>query len=176
MPYCIRDATYDDAPALAETVIEPIVTTFRGRVPDQCLTWLTHDESMTNWQQWFRRDGNDGQFLLVAELPAGRVVGCALGGPQVADPQFAGELYLLGVRSAHQGYGIGRQLVRSVAARLLHQGIYSLRVGVLSVNPNRHFYERLGAHYVRKHPYAWNGVLLTEVIYGWPDITALLPQ
>lgn len=174
MTYHIRDAIYDDTPALADTVIEPIVTTFRGRVPDQCLSWVTKDESIANWQQWFRPDGNDGQFLLVAELLDGPVVGCALGGPQPDDPQFHGELYLLGVLSAYQRQGIGRHLVSAVAARLLQQGIESMRVGVLTINPNRYFYERLGAQYVRERPYDWNGVLFAEAIYGWSDITRLL--
>jgi L-amino acid N-acyltransferase YncA len=93
MTYHIRDATYDDAPALADSVIEPIVTTFRGLVPEQCLTWLTKDESCTNWQTWFRRERDDGQFLLVAELSSHLVVGCALAGPQLADAKFHGELY-----------------------------------------------------------------------------------
>src|SRR5262249_20969959 len=39
--YTIRDATYADAPALADVVIEPNIATFRGLVPDHCLDWLT---------------------------------------------------------------------------------------------------------------------------------------
>jgi GNAT superfamily N-acetyltransferase len=174
MTYHIRDAIYDDAPALADTVIEPIITTFRGRVPDQCLSWITKDESIANWQRWFRSDRSDGEFLLVAELMDGPVVGCALGGPQPEDLQFRGELYLLGVLSTHQRNGIGQHLVSAVAARLLKQGMQSMRVGVLTINPNRHFYERLGAQYIGERPYDWNGVLFTEAIYGWSDITSLL--
>lgn len=174
MTYHIRDAIYDDAPALADTVIEPIVTTFRGRVPDQCLSWLTREESIANWQRWFQSDHSDGQFLLVAELLEGPVVGCALGGPQPDDPQFQGELYLLGVLSTHQRHGIGRHLVSTVATRLLQQGIPSMRVSVLMINPNRYFYERLGGQYVREQPYDWNGVLFSEAVYGWTNITRLL--
>src|SRR5215211_7411547 len=122
MTYHIRDAISDDALALADTVIEPIITTFRGRVPDRCLSWLTKAESIANWQRWFRSDRSDGQFLLVAELLEGLVVGCALGGPQPDDLQFHGELYLLGVLSTYQRHGIGRHLVGAVAARLLQQG------------------------------------------------------
>ena len=174
MNYHIRDATYDDAPVLADTVIEPIITTFRGRVPDQCLRWLTKEESIANWQRWFQDDGNDGEFLLMAELMDGPVVGCALGGPQPDDSQFHGELYLLGVLSDYQRHGIGRQLVRAVASRLLQQGIQSMRVCVLRINPNRSFYERLGGQYIGERPYDWNGVLFSEAIYGWTDISRLL--
>ena len=174
MSYHIRDAICADAPALADAVIEPILTAFRGRVPDQCLTWLTKDESQANWQKWFERDRHNGQFLLVAELELQTVVGCALAGASLADPQFHGELILLGVLPRYQGQGIGRQLVGAVAARLLQHGMCSMRVGVLSVNPHRHFYERLGGQYVSEQPYNWNGVMLTEAIYGWADITCLL--
>ena len=106
MTYHIRDAVYDNAPALADTDIEPILTTFRGRVPEQCLSWLTKDESIANWQRWFRPGHNNGQFLLVAELLEGPVVGCVLGGSQPDDPQFHGELYLLGVLSTYQGMAL----------------------------------------------------------------------
>ena len=174
MSYHIRDAVYGDASALADAVIEPIVTAFRGRVPEQCLTWLTKDESRTNWQKWFQRDHANGQFLLVAELESQTVVGCALAGASPADPQFHAELILLGVLPGCQGQGMGRQLVGAVAARLLKHGMCSMRVGVLSVNPHRRFYERLGGQYVSEQPYDWNGVMLAEAIYGWADITSLL--
>jgi len=174
MRYQIRDAKVEDAPALADTVIEPIVTTFRGHVPDQCLSWITKDESIANWQRWFGQDREDGEFLLVAELLEGGVVGCALGGPQTADSRFAGELYLLGVLSTYQRQGIGRNLVAAVAARLVQQGIQSIQVRVLTINPNRNFYERLGGTYIYEEPYDWNGVLLAEAIYGWTDIKCLL--
>ncbi len=75
---------------------------------------------------------------------------------------------------SYQGQGIGRHLVRSVAQRLTEMHLPSMRVRVLTVNPNRYFYERLGGQYIREQPYAWNGVMLTETIYGWPDITLLL--
>ena len=176
MTYHIRDARVEDAPALADTVIEPIVTTFRGHVPDQCLSWITRDESIANWQKWFWQDRDDGEFILVAELMEGGVVGCALGGPQTADAQFDGELYMLGVLSTYQRQGIGRNLVGAVAARLFQQGIQSMQVRVLTVNPNRYFYERLGARYVGEQPYDWNGVLFSEARYGWPDVRSLLKR
>lgn len=111
MSYHIRDAVYGDASALPDAVIEPIVTAFRGRVPEQCLTWLAKDESRANWQKWFQRDHANGQFLLVAELESQTVVGCALAGALLTDLQFHGELILLGVLPGNQGQGIGRQLV-----------------------------------------------------------------
>lgn len=104
----------------------------------------------------------------------GPVIGCALGGPQPDDPQFRGELYLLGVLSAYQRQGVGRHLIGAVAARLLRQDIQSMQVAVLTINPNRSFYERLGGQYLSERPYDWNGVQFSEAIYGWSEITCLL--
>ena len=174
MRVSIRDATLDDAPALADIVIDSIRTAFRGRVPDRCLEWLTREESAANWRRSLGPGGHEeGRFLYVAETTDGQVVGCALGGPQPDEPGYRGELYLLGVLPAHQHRGIGRRLVAAVAERLARAGIDSLLVRVLMVNPNRPFYERLGGRYLREEPYDWNGVMFAMGVYGWPDTTTL---
>jgi hypothetical protein len=49
-----------------------------------------------------------------------------------------------------------------------------MRVEVLRVNPNRGFYERLGARYVAERDYDWDGVVLTMCLYGWADLRPLL--
>ena len=172
--HLIRDAVIDDAPALADCIIDPILATFRGLVPNQCLSWLTKEESATNWRHWFGGKKRDGSVLRVAETPAGRLVGCALAGPQPKRDDFAGELFLLGVLPGCQRQGIGRQLVASVARRLNSMGITSLGVRVLSVNPNRRFYELLDARFLCEEPYDWNGVLLAEAVYVWPGTANLL--
>lgn len=175
LPHHIRDARQDDAPALAACVIEPITAVFRGRVPQQCLNWLTVEESTANWRKWFRRrqEGRDDRFLLVAETTDGRVAGCALGGPQTEEPPFAGELYMLGVLPAYQGQGIGKALTGAVARRLAAAGIDSMCVRVLRANPNAAFYEHLGAQFVREENYNWNGVTLPQAVYGWRDTAGL---
>jgi ribosomal protein S18 acetylase RimI-like enzyme len=155
-PCRIRDATLADVPALAECVIVPTVTAFRGRVPEQCLRWLTRDESMTNWRRWFASERDEAEVLLVAEHRTDGVVGVALGGPQPEDRQFPAELDLLCVLPTHQGRGIGRALVQAVAARLRGHGLCAMRVEVLAANPHRAFYEHLGACYLWEKPYDWN--------------------
>ena len=174
MPVSIRAATLADAPALADIVIDANEAAFRGRVPDQCLSWLTRAESATNWRRALGPGGlGEGQCLVVAETPTGQVVGCALGGPHGDEPGYHGELSLLGVLPAYQRRGIGRRLVAAVAEHLAQGGVQSLLVRVLMVNPNRPFCERLGARYLRDEPYDWNGVPLAMAVYGWADTTAL---
>jgi GNAT superfamily N-acetyltransferase len=172
--FVIRDATIADAPALADCVIAPMVTTFRGLVPAQCLDWLTRDESITNWQRWFSDE--EESVLLVAEHETAGVVGVALGGPQPEDRRYSAELFLLGVLLDYHRQGIGRALVQSVAARLRERGLYALRVLMLAINPHRGFYERLGARELWEQPYDWNGVRLTAVVYGWEDSAILQVQ
>jgi ribosomal protein S18 acetylase RimI-like enzyme len=175
MNYTIGEATYDDAAALADIIIQSNLTTFRGLVPDQCLTGLTWEESRANWQRFLQTARKeDEEFLHVATTETGLVVGVGLGGPQADEPLFAGELYLLNVLPAFQGQGIGRQLVRSVAVRLTERSIGTMGVRVLMVNPHRRFYEHLNAQYLREEPYDWNGVILRSAVYCWPDTTRLL--
>jgi hypothetical protein len=63
--------------------------------------------------------------------------------------------------------------VAAVAGRLARAGIDSLLVRVLTVNPNRPFYKRLGGRYLREEPYDWNGVMFAMEVSGWPDTTTL---
>ncbi len=175
MQYSIREAAYDDAAALADIIIQSNLIAFRGLVPDQCFTWLTWAESKANWQRFLQTQRTaDEEFLHVATSAAGLVVGLGLGGSQVDEPLFGGELYSLNVLPAFQGQGVGRQLVGSVAARLNERGIGAMGVRVLMVNPHRRFYEHLQAQYVREEPYDWGGVILPSAVYCWPDTTLLL--
>ncbi len=177
MHYTIREATYDDAAALADIIIQANHTTFRGLVPDQCLTGLTWEESRTNWQRFLQTTRKaDEAFLHIATTATGLVVGVGMGGPQTDESLFAGELYVLNVLPAFQGQGVGRQLVYSVAVRLSERNIETIGVRVLMINPNRHFYEHLSAQYLRDEPYEWSGVSLRSAVYYWSDTTQLLNQ
>jgi len=171
----IRDAVYADANDLADVVIEPNIATFRGLVPDRCLDDPTKEESIANWQRFLgERDPADGDFLLVAETDRGRVVGCALAGPQHDEPPYQAELFVLNILPAYQRLGLGRRLVARAAARLAAAGMPSMLVRVLSVNPNRAFYERIGARFIREEPYDWNDVILAASVYGWPSTADLI--
>ena len=71
-----RQAIIDDAPDLARILIGANEATFRGLVPDKCLTSLSHEESVANWRRTLSAGGlADGNFLIVCEYavtePAG---------------------------------------------------------------------------------------------------------
>jgi hypothetical protein len=112
-------------------------------------------------------------FLLVAERE-GEIVGFSSGGPERSgDEVYRGEIYALYVSPAYQRRGIGRRLVGASARRLLQAGTGNLLVWVLSANPSRQFYERLGGQLVREREIEIGGVSLPEVGYGWADLEAL---
>jgi GNAT superfamily N-acetyltransferase len=199
MPIIIREVTSADAPALAHVIVTATRHTFTGLVPDVYVTWLSADEqaacraqatadgrdlaealvqaeedkSAANWRKSFAGERDLSEILLAAEQD-GDILGHALARPTAGDPVYRGELCALYVLPSHHGRGIGRLLVRAVAQRLAIQGIHSLRVGVLRVNPNRQFYARLGGQYLYDRDYEEGGFVQPECVYGWQDTQALL--
>jgi len=168
----LREVRGDDAAALAHILITANEAAFRGRIPDPCLT-LTEAESAANWHRTLGAGLPLRDVLVVAESPGGVLVGYAWGGPH-DDPVYRGELRQIALLPSAQRRGIGRRLVAHVARHLAAQGIQSLRVEVLRANPNRRFYERLGACYVTERDYDADGVMLAMCVYGWADTRPLL--
>ena len=170
----IRPATLDDPEALAHVLITANESAFRGLVPDECLTF-TEAQSAINWRKTFSEEGlpSGNEFLVVAETRDGEVVGYVWGG--VKD-DGDGIVRVLMVLPAYHRRGIGRLLVSRVAERLAEKGIHKMTVEVLSVNPNRLFYERIGATYVSEAPYDWDGVPMSSCLYQWEDTHSLLKR
>lgn len=172
MNVTLRDVTPDDAEALAHVLITAGESAFRGLVPDQCLTF-TEAESAANWRRFLGGEGVPEADIFVVAVVDGEVVGYVWGGPNDKDQVYGGELRQIQILPEYQGRGVGRKLVAYVAEKLASQKIYSMRVEVMCVNPNRAFYERLGAKYVSEHPYDWDGVIMPSCVYGWADTRGL---
>jgi GNAT superfamily N-acetyltransferase len=76
---------------------------------------------------------------------------------------------------AHQGKGAGRELIRTLASWLNQHDYRKMRLWVLEDNPSCRFYEKLGgARLSGAKTVELGGKTLTEVAYGWPDLSALL--
>lgn len=170
----IRAATQDDIPAIARVHVDTWRSTYRGIVPDETLANLSYERRANGWYQIFDRAAADGSFVFVAQERPDEIVGFACGGKErTDDPIYKGELMAIYIRKSHQGQGIGRALVRSVAARLYESGISSLLVWVLVENPACQFYAAIGGKPVCKKEIAIGGKPLIEVAYGWTDTARL---
>ncbi|MCA9330589.1 GNAT family N-acetyltransferase [Candidatus Saccharibacteria bacterium] len=172
MQISFRDVTSSDAQSLAHILVNSNES-FRGHIPDQCLKF-NEEESAANWQVFLDGGLDEGHSLFLAIASSGMPVGYAWGCPTEDNSDYAGELKQLAVLPDYHRMGIGRHLVREAAQRLAMQSITSMCVHVLEVNPNRAFYEHLGAQYVSQYAYDWDGFVSPMYVYGWPDISFLL--
>lgn len=155
---------------------------FRGRVPDQCLNWLTPEESAANWAKNFTSNDHlwPGDYLFVAETE-NEVIGLAMLAeiteednyePWIAN-RYRHELLSLQVDPKWQRQGVGRRLVSRIADELSKENANHLLVRVLVENPNVRFYEHLGAIRLGKRPYDWEGYETEEILFGWEDSSRL---
>ncbi len=170
----VREATRDDAAAIAQLHLDNWRGHYRGMMPDDALDAITYASRLAHWDGVFA-DGSE--FVYVIEEGDGRQVrGIASGGAVLHDePDYRGELYVLHVRPEMRGQGAGRALVGAIARRLADESIGSMLVWVLRDNHSaRRFYERLGGQFVRAQATPFQGVMLPEVGYGWRDTATLL--
>ena len=166
----IRNAAPDDADRMAHCLMAGNRAAFSGLVPEKCLDFPVK-ESSRNWRRTLsENEVSHAWLLLVAENEAGLVVGYAMFGAGSRLPDFGSELLSMAVDPVWQRQGVGRQLVRQGVEYYHRQGIHSMLVGVLKLNPNVAFYERLGAKLVGERPYSWDGFETIELLYGWTDL------
>lgn len=180
----IRRAVTDDAAALAKVHVCTWKATYRGIVPDTYLDALDHGRSETRWRGSLEKAAGEklsgderpsSVRTVVAEEEGQGVVGFASFGPnRDQDPNFDSELYAIYVLPSSQGKGAGTMLVREAARILADSGFRSMIVWVLSANPSRSFYERLGGEEVGQRMIEIGGIKLSETAYGWKDLRKLL--
>jgi|SRR5690606_16724216 len=176
MAIVIRPARPDDAVAIARVQVATWNTTYRGLVPDEYLDNMEEEPRARHWRDVTSRNAEaaGNRFVIVAEDTGRGVVGFAAAGPERrGDPHFRGELEAIYILIDYQRQGIGRQLVREVAQRLLQRGFNTMLVWVLAENPFRGFYEALGGRLVRSEPITIGGKTLDMWAYGWDDIRHL---
>lgn len=170
--FLIRDATVEDATGIARVHVETWRSAYAGILPSEYLARLSWEEGARRLQEYLKNMEPE-RFLLVAEVQ-GEIAGFSSGGPERSgDEVYRGEIYALYVLPAYQRQGIGRRLVGASARRLLQAGTGNLLIWVLSANPSRRFYERLGGQPVREREIEIGGISLPEVGYGWSDLEAL---
>jgi ribosomal protein S18 acetylase RimI-like enzyme len=150
----IREATVEDARAIAEVHVEGWRWAFRGQVPDAVIDGLDVDRREQEWIVGFTDDWHDGDACFLAEDGTGRVVGFVACGPApdayVVPPPNAGEIYSIFLREEARGTGVGRELFARAVQSLRANGFKTGVLWVLESNDlARRFYEVAG--------WAWDG-------------------
>ncbi len=172
----IREATRDDAIEIAAIHIASWRTTYAGLLPAELIE--ERSDMVRRVAQWRRRLADPSRPTLLAQIDD---VPCGFAnfGPMPERPQdcaplpdFAAYLDALYLLASVQGRGAGRALLAGAAIRLRAAGMPSLALHVLATNPARHFYEHLGAVWVRDEPVDADDPWVRSV-YGWRDIAGL---
>ena len=177
MPSTIRAAGPSDAGQIARVHVDSWRTTYKGIVPGRFLAGLSYSKGESEWSQILAKD-QPSTFLFVAETESGEVVGFSHGGPKRGGgEEYSGELYTIYVLEEHQGRGLGRLLISAVAQALLENGLASMLLWVMEDNHcARRVYECMGGELVSRGTFTVGGQELSEVSYGWKDISVLVPE
>lgn len=165
----VRHMTRADCDRVSEIRVRGRQSAYRGLMPQPYLDGPSIAEDAARRRAFFGRAGAD-TVNLVAEYPAGDVVGWACHGPcrdgerHTADA----ELYALYVDAGRLGEGIGRALLRESVRRCAAAGHPRMLLWVLRGNaPARRFYERAGFRADgARQTFDVNGVAVPEVRYG----------
>lgn len=141
MPLKIESATLEDLQAIASVTVKSWQTTFQGILPTSFLSSLTVESQLQRHRKVFT---GTGVFYYVAKH-LDEVVGFSSGGRN-RNISFVvpNELYGLYLLEDWQGKGSGRSLFMMLATQLQVPSRLGLTALVLSNNPHRDFYERLG--------------------------------
>lgn len=149
-----------------------MVTSFlaadRDQIPPEI--WVKRKEEWTpevsadGWRRTLRELDTNAEALeciFVAEA-SGELLGLAMGGPAAGEHEApTGAVYSLYVRQEHQGRGLGRRLVQTVARQLAARGMSTLQIGCLAANTSaRCFYGALGGRVVGEQLFDEDGVIL----------------
>lgn len=171
----MREASLDDAAAIAWVHVNTWRTAYRGIVPEDYLAALDYEKRESSWVQILSTAAENSHFAYVVEDGAGQIIAFADGGPErTSDPVYKGELYAIYILAAYQRKGIGRRLSLAVVERLSQSGFHSMLAWVLADNPACRFYEALGGQKVYEQQISTGGAMLNEFAYGWTDTRVLI--
>ena len=151
----IRDATPEDARAIAEVHVASWRAAYRGLLPDDYLERLSVDEREVQRREHL--DDPSGEWGTLVAEEDGHVVGFATYGPSRDEdaPPGTGEVPAIYLDPALVGTGIGRDLFAEATAGLRHAGYGRATLWVLEGNERaRRFYEKAG--------WTWDGATSTH--------------
>lgn len=165
----IRLGRQGDENGIARVHVDTWRTTYAGIIPADFLANLSYERRAQMWANMIS-NSPPGYFLFVAEMD-GTIVGFVDGGPAREGPAgFSAEIYGFYLLKEQQGKGWGRALFERAVENLKAAGHKSMFLWVLTENPARGFYERIGGNQIAEKDIEIGGAILREVAYGWPEI------
>jgi ribosomal protein S18 acetylase RimI-like enzyme len=190
---CVRRAKPGDAAAIGAVHVAAWRNTYAGVLPDDYLTGLSPMRHAIGYERAMadRRHGH-AMFVAVAsgaDAPpgartdgegGGAVVGFVSGGrgrrPGLCGdaPTGSGEVETLYLLDDYRDRGLGRRLMRAMAAHLAAVGCRSAVLWVLRDNPTRWFYLRLGGRAAARETIPFAGRQVEQMAYLWDPIDILL--
>ncbi|MGD8456432.1 MAG: GNAT family N-acetyltransferase [Anaerolineales bacterium] len=170
----IREATAEDARAIAEVHVSAWRSSYADILPPGVLAGLSAESRAAMWEKGLLQS-RGMNFLFVAENSDGEIVGFTGGGRSSEGIKgYLGEIRVLYILEAYQRMGVGTKLFRAAVARLLDKGTTSLLVWVFKDSPYRQFYEKLGGECIGEKVFEIAGGNYLAVGYGWKDSRCLV--
>ena len=185
----VRRARPADAVAIGAVHVAAWRSTYPGILPDNYLANLSVTGQATYYNAAMH--GQTGVFVASAsgaDLPPGRgsgpgnnsaVIGFATAGRARTGGDIArrlgeGEIETLYVLDDWRERGLGRRLMGAAAAYLAENGCRSVYLWVLSDNPSRWFYQRLGGKPSVEATIRFAGRSVAQTAFVWDPIERLL--
>ncbi|PZW48798.1 hypothetical protein C8P66_104216 [Humitalea rosea] len=179
----IRRARPEDAPAIGAVHVAAWRATYAGILPDTFLAGLSARRVATGYLRDLvsRRDGH-AIFVATASGPdrpaapeAGpQIVGFCSGGRARGHGLADGEIETLYLMEDWHEHGVGRRLMRAMAAHLSAIGCRNAMLWVLSKNPTRFFYSHLHGKVVATDQTLVAGQRVEQRAMLWDPIELLL--
>ena len=134
----IREATREDAAAIANVHVESWRAAYRDHLPAELLADLSVERRTEGWRNLLE---NPEEPTLVAET-AGAIVGFVAVGPS-RDEEGIAELYAIYLDPAHFGTGVGRSLMAAALDRMQTLGFGEATLWVIDGNARAERFYRL---------------------------------
>ena len=174
-----REAKSSDAAAIGIVHVASWRETYAGLLPGEILDGLSAEARSAMWRAVLDDPAASfGAAVFVAESEGG-IVGFGACFDQRDEALkargFDGEFGAIYVLRSRQRAGVGRALMGLMAQGLLDRGRTAASLWVLRENESaRSFYERLGGVPDGEKAAEEAGVMVTEVAYGWSDLSPLV--
>jgi ribosomal protein S18 acetylase RimI-like enzyme len=180
----VRRARPDDAPGIAAVHVAAWRSAYAGLLDDGYLAGLS-EARLANFYRRAILDRQQGHAVFVAtaggmDQPADRpgpepvVIGFSSGGRARRRGLAEGEVETLYLFDDYRERGVGRRLMRAMAAHLRAIGCNSALVWVLAGNASRHFYRHLGGRLSMVEAIRVAGQPIEQTAFVWDPIEMLI--